>query len=269
MKITNYLLLSLTFLLLNCSASNDEKTLNNGQTTEKNLIKVTGENEHLLNYENGKITKAWDNSHTFRSQMVYNSNGTMSKEYRGSASTSWQDYDNENFEWEISVSDRFIENVYENGKLKYIMQNDGGVAEKLVEYTYQGDLVVEKRRYYSAGILGRYFRYEYNDQNELVTIIWDESPSGGSSYTLQVTFDDKINPYYKIWKETKLTFWYAQAGLARHNLEFYPHNLLSLKEGVNDVWYNAFYTYNEDNLPITLRITEARGGAGDYYFEYQ
>jgi hypothetical protein len=267
LKITNYILLSLTFLLLNCSSSNDEESLNNGQTTEKNLIKVTGESEHLLNYENGKITKAWDQSYAERSQMVYNSNGTISKEYRGSASTSWQNYDNENFEWEVSVSDRFIENIYENGKLKYIMQNDGGVAEKLVEYTYQGDLVVEKREYHD-GSLYRYFRYEYNNQNELVTIIWDESPSGGSSYTLQVTFDDKINPYYKIWKETKLTFWYAQAGPARHNLEFYPHNILSLKEGVNDVWYNALYIYNEDNLPITLRINEG-SGIGDYHFEYQ
>jgi len=267
MKIRNYLLLSLTFLLLNCSSSNDEETLNNGQTAEKNLINVTGRKEHLLNYENGKITKAWDQSYAERSQMVYNSNGTMSKEYRGSASTSWQNYDNENFEWEIPVSDSYIENVYENGKLKYIMQNDGGVAEKLVEYTYQGDLVVEKRIYFSPGTLGRYFRYEYNNQNELVTIIRDESPQGGSSHTLQVTFDDKINPYYKIWKDTKLTFWYAQSTPASHNLEFYPHNILSLKEGVNDVWYNALYTYNEDNLPITLRINEGQG-IGDYYFEY-
>ena len=264
MKIINYLLLSLTFLLLNCSSSNDEETLNNGQTTEKNLIKVTGESEHFLNYENGKINKAWDNSHTYRSQLVYSSNGTLSREYR--ESTGNINSDNENFEWEIPISDTYIENVYEEGKLKYIMQNDGGVAEKLVEYTYQGDLVVEKRKY-SAGSLDRYFRYEYNDQNELVTIIRDESSHGGSSYTLQVTFDDKINPYYKIWKETKLTFWFAQAGPARYNLEFYPHNLLSLKEGANDVWYNSFYTYNEDNLPITLRINEG-SGVGDYYFDY-
>jgi hypothetical protein len=264
MKITNYLLLSLTFLLLNCSSSNDEETLNNGQTTEKNLTKMTGDNDHWLNYENGEITKAWDNSHTYRSQLVYNSDGTLSREYR--ELTGSQNSDNENFEWEISVSDRYIENIYENGKLKYIMQNDGGVAEKLVEYTYQGDLVVEKREYHD-GSLYRYFRYEYNNQNELVTIIWDESPSGGSSHTLQVTFDDKINPYYKIWKETKLTFWYAQSTPASHNLEFYPHNLLSLKQGVNDVWYNAFYTYNEDKLPITLRINEG-GGVGDYYFDY-
>jgi hypothetical protein len=83
-----------------------------------------------------------------------------------------------------------------------------------------------------------------------------------------VTFDDKINPYYKIWKETKLTLCYAQSTPASHNLEFYPHNLLSLKQGVNDVWYNAFYTYNEDNFPIASRINEGRV-VGDYYDDYQ
>ena len=51
-------------------------------------MKVIWENDHLLNYENGKVTKAWDQSHTGRSQMVYNSNETMSKEYRGSISAS-------------------------------------------------------------------------------------------------------------------------------------------------------------------------------------
>ena len=266
MKIRNYLLLSLTFLLFNCSSSDGEEILNNGQTTEKNLSKVTGESDHWLDYENGRITKAWDNSNTYRSQIVYNSNGTMFREYReftGNASSN-----NENFQWEIPVSDNYIENVYENGKLKYIVQNYSGVSEKLVEYTYQDDLVVEKRKF-ESGNLYRYFRYLYNNQNELVTIIWDESPSGGSSHTLQVTFDDKINPYYKIWKETKLTFWYAQDGPARHNLEFYPHNVLNLQKGVNDVWYNAYYTYDKDNLPITMHINEGVGAGDDNYFEYQ
>jgi hypothetical protein len=266
MKITNYLLLSLIFLLLNCSASNGEESLDNTAVAVKDLTKMTGDDDHWLNYENGKITKAWDNSHTYRSQLVYNSNGMVSREYRDF--TGSRNSDNENFDWEIPVSDRFIENVYENGKLKYIMDNDSGVSEKLVEYTYQGDLVIEKRKY-NAGSLYRYFRYEYNNQNELVTIIWDESPSGGSSYNLQVTFDDKINPYYKIWKETKLTFWFAQAGPARHNLEFYPHNVLNLQEGVNDVWYNAYYTYDEDNLPITMYINDGAGAGANNYFEYQ
>jgi len=81
-------------------------------------MKVIWENDHLLNYENGKVTKAWNQSHTGRSQMVYNSNETMSKEYRGSISASWQNYDNENFEWQIPDSDNEIENVYENGKFK-------------------------------------------------------------------------------------------------------------------------------------------------------
>jgi hypothetical protein len=80
MKITNYLLLSLIFLLLNCSASNGEESLDNTAVAVKDLTKMTGDDDHWLNYENGKITKAWDNSHTYRSQLVYNSNGMVSKD---------------------------------------------------------------------------------------------------------------------------------------------------------------------------------------------
>jgi len=46
---------------------------------------------------------------------------------------------------------------------------------------------------------------------------------------------------------------------------------LKIKEGANDIWYNAFYTYDEDNLPITMHINEGPGSfpGDDNYFEYQ
>lgn len=269
MKITKYLLLSLTLSLLNCSTSSDE---DNGDDNlilvEKDLLKVTGDEDHWLNYENGKINKAWSSGTTFRSQMTYNSNGTMSKEYR--EFTGNPNSDNENFQWEIPVSDTYVENIYQNGKLIEIIEHDSGSSWKLVEYTYQGDLVIEKREYYGEdNSVDRYFRYEYNSQNEITTIIWDESPSGGSSHTLQVTFDDKVNPYYKIWMDKKLTFWNAQDGPARYNLEFYPHNVLNLQEGVSDVWFNTYYTYDDDNYPIKMHINEGVGAGNDNFFKYQ
>lgn len=262
MKKTNYLLLCLTLLLfMSCSGSDEILEDNSPILVEKNLLKMTGEGDHWLHYENGKVVKAWSSSTTIRSQIVYNSNGTMSKGY--GEGTGNPNSDNENFEWEIPVSDNYTENIYENGKLKSIMSHNSFGSSSIVEYFYEDDLVVEKRT------SNHYFRYIYNNQNELVTIIWDESPSGGSSHTLQVTFDDKVNPYYTIWKGSKLTFPNAQYGLARFNLEFYPHNILSLQEGVNNVWYNAFYTYDEDNYPITMHINEGVFAGDDNYFEYQ
>ena len=267
MKFTNYLILCFTFLLfLNCSTSDDN---NDSETTdpitiEKDLLKMTGDAIHWLNYEDGKINKASPCNNSIRLQMTYNLNGTISKIYSEDIGSQ----NNENFEWEIPVSENYIENVYENGNLIFIMEHNSGYSWKLVDYTYQGELVIEKRTYYNGGTLFRYFRYEYNNENELISIIWDESPSGGSSHILQVTFDDKVNPYYKIWKESKLTFWNAQSGPARYNLEFYPHNVLSLQEGVNDTWYNAFYTYDEDNLPISMHINEGVEAGDDNYFEY-
>lgn len=269
MKIAKYLFMSLTLLLFNCSTSDSEvKVEENPILIEKDLLMMTGDSNHWLHYENGKIKKAWSDGTTYRSQMVYNSNGTISREYR--EGTGNANSDNENFEWEITASNSYIENIYENEKLKSIIRHDSGNSWKLVEYTYQGDLVIEKRDYFGEdNSVYRYYRYEYNDLNELITIIWDESPSGGSSHTLEVTFDDKINPYYKIWKETKLTFWDAQDGPARFNLEFYPNNVLNLQEGTDDIWYNALYTYDEDDFPITRHINEGVEAGDDNKFEYQ
>lgn len=76
MKITNELILCLTLLLcLNCStsSSDDDSTTPDIVTVEKDLLKMSGDADHWLNYENGKINKAWSTSTTFRSQMVYNS----------------------------------------------------------------------------------------------------------------------------------------------------------------------------------------------------
>lgn len=271
MKFTNYLFLFFTLsLLLNCSSSDNDENPDTPDpiTVNKDLLKMSGDADHWLNYENGKIIKAWSTSTTFRSQMIYNSDGTMSKEFR--EGTGNPNSDNENFGWEIPVSENYIENIYENGKLSEVISHDSGESYKLVDYTYQGNLVVEKREYYNQGDLFRIYTYVYNSQNEITTIIWNESPSGGSSHTLQVIFDDKVNPYYKIWDETKLTFWNAQSGPARFNLEFYPHNILKLQEeGESDVWYEAFFTYDADNYPTIINVTEGNLAGDNYSFEYQ
>jgi hypothetical protein len=268
MKIKKYLFVPLFILLfINCSSS-DESDNSITQIIEKKLLKMTGDDNHHLNYENDKIIKAWSAGNTNRSQFTYNTNGTISREYLDS--TGNPNSDNLNFQWQIPVSDRYIENIYENGKLTKIIEHDSGSTWKHIEYSYQGDLIVEKRVYYgSNNALKRHYQYIYNSDNKITTIIIDETPSGGGSHTLQVTFDDKINPYYKIWQETKLTFWDAQDGPARYNLEFYPHNILSLKKSTNDVWYNVFYTYDTDNYPITMYINEGVQAGNYNYFEYQ
>ncbi len=272
MKITKLLILFLvSSLLFNCSSSdnNEESEITDPVSFEKDLLKISGDDDHWLNYENGKINKAWSTGTTFRSQMAYNANGTMSKEYR--EGTGNPNFDNENFGWVVPFSEDYIENIYENERLVEVIRHDSGDSWKLVEYAYQGDLVVEKKVFYGEdNSVDRIFTYQYNNQNEITTIIWNETPSGGSSHTLQVTFDNKTNPYYKIWEDTKLIFWNAQDGPARYNLEFYPHNILKLQEeGSSDIWYEAFYTYDEDNYPTIMNITEGNQEGSNYYFEYQ
>jgi hypothetical protein len=270
MKIKKYLFLLLSLVLfINCSSTETEVNENiTPQTVEKNLLKMTGDDNHWLNYENGKINKAWSAGNTNRSQFTYNTNGTVLREYI--EGTGNPNSDNENFQWQIPFTGNYYENIYDNGKLILINRIESGISWKLIEYTYQGNLIVEKKEYHHGNHnLARHYQYIYNSDNKLTTIIWDETPGGGTSHTLQVTFDDKINPYYKIWSDTKITFWDAPDGPARYNLEFYPHNILNLQKSANDVWYNVFYTYDADNYPITMYINEGVQAGNYNYFEYQ
>lgn len=250
----------------------EEEAPSNQIITEKDLVRQNGEYPHLLNYDNGRVAKSWSYGHTYRSEMIYNSDGTLSGKYiEGNHLT------NENFDWEVPENQPFLENIYENGKLKYINLVNSGVSCKQIEYVYKKDDLVIEKRYFGRGaqcsgeLIG-FYRYEYNDQNELVTIFEDFTASSPQrfSHTLQVTFDDKVNPYYKIWMETKTVFLSQEGGLARHNLEFYPHNMLSVKEGVDDIWMNAVYSYDKDNLPVTMDIIEGKDThGGSYSFDYQ
>ena len=78
MKIIKFatLLLALS-IMFNCSSSDADENpdTSNPVVVEKDLLKMTGDADHWLNYQNDKINKAWSSSTTFRSQMVFNPDG--------------------------------------------------------------------------------------------------------------------------------------------------------------------------------------------------
>ncbi len=190
----------------------------------------------------------------------------MSKKYYEFAGSA--NFDNINFEWDLAPTANYVVNTYENGKLKTAIDVE---SRDSIVYSYQGDLVIEKREYNSFNELKYIDSYQYNSNNELTTIVEDRTNTqNGIIRTYQVTFDNKVNPYYQIWKESKLTFLDSQSGLARFNLEFYPHNIINMQDAEGNIDYNATFTYDNDNYPMTTYLNEAGALTGDSYtFEYQ
>lgn len=233
------------------SEQTPEETPSN-QTMKKDLLEVIGEGEFsslYFNYKDGMIDKIWASPTSDAIQVVYNPNGKISRQYREQLHD--QRSNAQNFEWEVATKgDNYLENIYEDGKLKFTKYSD--FTE---EYVYHNDLVIR---------IGGY-SYEYNDKDELTTIIYS-GPSFSRKW--DVKFDDKVNPFYKMWKEISFVpwnYWERSDGLL---LDFYPHNLVSLIESDGDIEYEIFYTYDEDDYPITSRVFEDQEDIHRYNFNY-
>ena len=111
--------------------------------------------------------------------------------------------------------------------------------------------------------------YTYNNDNEMTHYILDETGNGGSIHMKLVEFDDKVNPFYKMWNEDKLKLPFHYGSF----LSFYPHNLIRQVGAVdNEVDYISIYTYDDDGYPISTNNTNQNGGGGNgngsFFFEY-
>ena len=207
----------------------------------------------LFHYENGKVSKILDENHQWKHQIVYNLEGKVSRIY--TAGLISQNQDNENFEWDIIDSAYYTENVYENGKLVAIMRGSNIINS----FTYEGDLLVEETSIY------RTRTYSYNSDNEMTHYILDETVNGGSIHMKLVEFDDKVNPFYKMWNEDKLKLPFHYGSF----LSFYPHNLIrQVGADDNEVDYISIYTSDEDGYPVSANATNWNGLGGSFFFEY-
>ena len=259
----------LTVLIVACSSDDSDSNQNGSVTDAKELVKVVLEGFNglpynlLFHYENGKVSKILDENHQWKHQIVYNSEGKVSRIY-----TEWisQNQDNENFEWDIIDTAVYSENVYENGKLVAIINDYGTPYENLTSFIYEGDLLVQEKDKY------RTRNYEYNSDDEMTHYILDERDNGGSIHMMLVEFDNKVNPFYKLWNESKLKLPTESSYDHANFLSFYPNNFIR-QVGANDneVDVIRIYNYDGDDNPISLNQENIQGEynySTNFFFEY-
>jgi len=250
--------LILTVVLSSCSTDDSSSNQNGNLTDAKELANVVQEGLYNLSfhYQNGKVTKVLHESYLRKHQIVYNSDGKVSRIY--TEENIGTNHDNEDFEWDIIDTADYTENVYENGKLVAIMSGSNIINS----FTYEGDLLVQEMN------LIRTRTYTYNSDNEMTHYILDETVNGGSIHMKLVEFDDKVNPFYKMWNEDKLKLPFHYGSF----LSFYPHNLIrQVGADDNEVDYISIYTSDEDGYPVSANTTSWNGLGGNdrsYFFEY-
>ena len=247
-----------TVFIVACSSDDNNSNQNSNVIDAKELSNVVQEGLYNLSfhYQNSKVTKVLHESYLRKHQIVYNTDGKVSRIYTEEIGTN---HDNEDFEWDIIDTADYTENVYENVKLVAIMSGSNIINS----FTYEGDLLVQEMNLY------RTRTYTYNSDNEMTHYILDETVNGGSIHMKLVEFDDKVNPFYKMWNEDKLKLPFHYGSF----LSFYPHNLIrQVGADDNEVDYISIYTYDDDGYPISTNNTNQNGGGGNgngsFSFEY-
>jgi len=254
------LLMLIFALLISCSSddSNDTngldipfKKLKTYSQTSNNYPKV----EYHFLYENNLITKSaiLDYGEYSYATYEYNSLNKVSKilYYRINQNTNELDFNNPaNFNEVNSVVD-----------LEYLNGN-------LISQAIQNEFTIY---------------YDYNSNNDLTRIYCDPCEDidifydngnisaitysyGGDSSTSTHEFDDRINPFYALFKKYGITI----RKIDDHRNDFYYKNNVSRSFRNGELNYSASHQYNSEGYPTTVNfqnITLGRGGSGVFLYE--
>ena len=118
--------------------------------------------------------------------------------------------------------------------------------------------------YLGENSIHRQYEYQHDTDNKITGIIFTEHGSGGAqSYFLNLTFDDKVNPFYILWKETGLHFPDDTSGIWRNNIVFYPNNVMKVEEG-GEIDFFMTMNYDTDGYPVFFSIDGGDSGAIGY-----
>lgn len=265
-KSTTIYYLLFTVFCIGCSSSEDNPTEPIiSEENFRNISKFEGHDVASFHYENGLLIKALGNSGTERDhflmaiQVEYDSNQKVKRiiEVNGVFPK------DEGFDFDISDTsqqgsdDSVYEHYYTNSKLTSIKRN----GELYEEFFYDENGRVVKNVW---GTIIEWV-YTYNNEGKMVSYTGLNSSSGEIIYGDIIT-DNKINPFYGLWKKNGFIMPGTFSHLTDFNIPFEPHNVIKVYEG-EEVDYNLYYEY-DGNYPNLYDIT-TYSSVGPTYIKYQ
>ncbi|MGJ5642895.1 hypothetical protein [Formosa sp. S-31] len=248
MKKNNVLFsLILALIFLGCSSDSDSEDSKN--SNEMNFKFITymsdGDDEYadtmIFKYDNSGNIESVFQDVNFMVQLN-NINKIESMYFDGYSQT--QEYSNNKLVKVIYSED--LSPNYLTGMFNYT--NDGLVKDYIEEFG-------EGYEYNAGYERSAYFTY---DSNGTLLTSRNEDNTGVLSYE----FDDKINPFYPLWK----SFGYymdPEIGIYDVTFTFFEHNPTKIfKNG--ELYFEASYTYDSDGYPKTCNY-KRYNSSGDVY----
>lgn len=246
--------LSLTYLISSCSSIDDN---NNGSSdpiiNRKSIESIFPTSDGFGNLfilrENDKVVKFYSNNTTYYHHVKYDSNSIiegMNIDGTLNPSTPFTGFNYDYLSGSNTPLD--VQFNYTNDTLVSIT----GIAD------IAGDIITYNANGSVNSIEGRFilttFVYENNDENPKAYIIRDlTNPSVAVRWEL--TFDDKVNPFYKDWAESSFPYPLLELGsLTRESYCFFKNNIIQKDNLSTNETVVISYGYDSDNHPTFYRI---------------
>jgi hypothetical protein len=269
---TIYYLLFMVFCISCTPSENNSPEPIISEENFRNISELVGHDVASFHYENGLLVKALGNSGPDRDhflmaiQVEYDSNKKVKRiiesndvfpKAEGFNFNLTDNIPNEGSDWYI------YEHYYTNNKLTSIKRN--GELEQ--EFFYDENGRVSRYVWYNNYNNPHSTKeevYTYNNEGKMVSYTALNSISGEIAYGNILT-DNKINPFYGLWKKNGFIMPGTFSHLTDFNIPFEPHNVIKVYEG-EEVDYNMYYEY-DGNYPNLYDITTYRLD-GPTYIKY-
>lgn len=251
---SNILLIAIVIILQSCSSNDDEPTVNQEPTiNRKNIESIfptsNGFDDLFILKEDDKIVKFYSNNTTYYHHVKYDSNSKvegMNVDGTGSPNTPFTGF---NYDY-LSGSNTPLE-VQFNYTNDLLTSTTGSVdlVGYIITYNSNGSINSLER---GSNLIT--FIYENNDENPVAYIRRDLSnPANVDRWEL--TFDDKVNPFYKDWDKNSFPFRLLATGsLPAENFCFFKNNIIQRDNLNTNETVTISYNYDLDNHPTFYRI---------------
>ncbi|NJB84253.1 hypothetical protein GGR97_003068 [Wenyingzhuangia aestuarii] len=285
------LLLLIIILLIGCSnddnvESNNNQLLNVKRKYIKEILNPSAPDSYrdeFFEFDNGLMTKSWGYT-AFLGSYKYDSSGKLITKTDSENQFKYE-YDNQNrIIKEIKTGTKdYIEIKYYDNKIItkrfYVFGGDfenggGDVTEiKELELNDIGNIIkvteisnVSRTRNGDRTFsYTEYEKYEYDDRGNIIKIISKHSEDNNETI-LELTYDDKINPYYIALEKYYNITYYLENFYSVQPYNWYgisPNNIVRI--GSETITYE----YDQDDYPIKWNRYYGNGlSSGDFMINY-
>ena len=115
---------------------------------------------------------------------------------------------------------------------------------------------------------GLRFQFLFEQGENPIAVLVNRVVDTSQPTRYELTFDDKVNPFYTIWKSYGLPLNLAYGDLPDDTFVFFPNNLIVKENLQSQDIFRINYQYDDEDHPTFYRYTDDQGRTRSGFFDY-